>query len=211
MKLVHSSRNDIHGIADCHRIAFPSSLSSKLRHSFTQKMLMFYLDDPRGVLFHIEDGDKVVGYCGGIKTYEKGLHGSSTSIAQYSFNAMIKALILKPWLIFHPENLKRIPLIKKNILVKFGLKEQPIKLVSQNTQFQPSWGLVVIGVDPIFHGKGIGSMLLQEFEKLAKVDGVSKMNLSVNKDNSKAILSYSRNGWIVGEKNIDSLTMYKRI
>jgi hypothetical protein len=76
-------------------------------------MLMFYLDDTKGVLFHIEDGDKVLGYCRGVTTYEKGLCGSSTSMAQYSFNKMIKALILKPWLIFHSENLKRIPLIKK--------------------------------------------------------------------------------------------------
>ncbi len=36
------------------------------------------------------------------------------------------------------------------------------------------------------------------------------MNLSLNKDNSKAILSYSRNRWKEGEKNFDSLTIYKK-
>lgn len=73
---------------------------------------------------------------------------------------MIKALILKPWPIFHSENFKRIPLIKKNILIKFGLNKKSIRSLDQSTQFEPSWGLVIICVDPVFHGKGIGSMLL---------------------------------------------------
>jgi ribosomal protein S18 acetylase RimI-like enzyme len=162
-------------------------------------------------LFHVEYENEIVGYCGAIKTKMPGLEGSSTSMAQYSFKAMIKALILKPWLIFHPENLKRVPLIKKNILLKLGLKKKNKLSVQSNEDFVPFWGLVVIGVDPAFQGKGIGSLLLQEFEKLAKKDGVTRINLSVKKENSKAIKSYERNGWQILSSNLDSLTMYKNI
>jgi ribosomal protein S18 acetylase RimI-like enzyme len=211
MNCVLSSTKDIIKISSCHRNAFSSSLSSKLHPSFTQKMLSWYLDDPRGVLFHVEYENVIVGYCGAIKTKISGLEGSSTSMAQYSFKAMLKALALKPWLIFHEENLKRIPLIKKNILLKLGLKQKNKLSVQSNEDFVPFWGLVVIGVDPAFQGKGIGSILLQEFEKLAKEDGVTRINLSVKKENSKAIKSYERNGWQILSSNLDSLTMYKNI
>jgi ribosomal protein S18 acetylase RimI-like enzyme len=95
--------------------------------------------------------------------------------------------------------------------LKLGLKQKNKLSVQSNEDFVPFWGLVVIGVDPAFQGKGIGSILLQEFEKLAKEDGVTRINLSVKKENSKAIKSYERNGWQILSSNLDSLTMYKNI
>lgn len=211
MKIEKSTSNDLLQIALCHRRAFPESLSSQLHKPFTMKMLSWYLEDDRGVLFHVQDDDAIVGYCGAIRTISPGLPGSSTSMAQYSFKAIIKALILKPWLIFHSENMKRIPLIKKNILLKLGVNNNKNNHSSKSELFIPYWGLVVIGVDPAFQGKGIGSLLLQEFEKLAKEDGVTRINLSVKKENSKAIKSYERNGWQILSSNLDSFTMYKNI
>jgi len=202
---------DLKRVAICHRKAFPESLSSKLRIEFTEKMLSWYIDDPRGVLFHFENGEKVVGYCGAIKTKVQGLEGSSSSMAQYSFNAMLKALLLKPWLIFHKENFKRIPLIKKNILMKLGFRFNNLISVDNFDAFVPYWGLVVIGVDFAYQGKGYGSLLLQEFEKLAKDDNVSKIFLSVKKENTNAIKSYKRNGWQMSSFNFDSLIMHKNI
>lgn len=211
MKIVKSTVNDLSKIALCHRKAFSESLSSQLHKPFTMKMLSWYLDDDRGVLFHVQDDEAIVGYCGAIRTHSPGLPGSSTSMAQYSFKAMLNALALKPWLIFHPENLKRIPHIKRNILWKLGLKKKNKLSVQSNEDFVPFWGLVVIGVDPAYQGKGIGSMLLQEFERLAKQDGVPRINLSVKKENNKAIKSYERNGWQILSSNLDSLTMYKNL
>jgi GNAT superfamily N-acetyltransferase len=211
MNFVKSSINDIVNIAQCHKSAFPKSLSAKLDISFTEKMLTWYLDDERGELFHFEKDNKIIGYYGAIKLKNPNLNGSSTSIAQYSFNTMLKALALKPWLIFHEENLKRIPLIKRNILIKLGFKKNKKFSNQPNVDFIPSWGLVVIGVDPAFHGNGFGSLLLQDFEKKAKHDGMTQIQLSVKKINSKAIKSYERNGWNFFSSNFDSITMYKLI
>ena len=97
MKIKKSTSNDLLQIALCHRRAFPESLSSQLHNPFTMKMLSWYLNDGCGVLFHVQDEDAIIGYCGAIRTLSPGLQGSSTSVAQYSFKAMIKALILKPW------------------------------------------------------------------------------------------------------------------
>jgi GNAT superfamily N-acetyltransferase len=211
MECSTSKVKDLRKLAECHRKAFPQSLSSKLQLNFTEKMLSWYLNDPRGVLFHIEMNNEILGYCGAIKTKLPGLEGSTTSMVQYSFYSMLKALAIKPWLLFHEENLKRIPLIKKNILLKLGLKQKNKLSVQSNEDFIPFWGLVVIGVDPAFQGKGIGSILLQEFEKLAKEDGVKRIFLSVKKENSKAIKSYERNNWLEYSCTEESKTMYKNI
>ncbi len=211
MKTVKSTSKDLSQLAVCHRSAFPQSLSSQLHISFTIKMLSWYLDDNRGVLFHVEHENKIIGYCGAIRTLKPGLPGSSTSMAQYSFKSMLKALLLRPWLVFHAENRKRIPLIKKNIILKLGIHKIASNSQVSNETFVPFWGLVVIGVDPSYQGKGIGSLLQQEFERLAKLDLVSKINLSVKKENKKAIQSYKRNGWVLTSHNHDSFTMSKNI
>ena len=72
-------------------------------------------------------------------------------------------------------------------------------------------GLVVIGVSSDYHGKGIGSMLLKEFEnKTASMD-IKKMGLAVRKGNEKALKSYQRNGWGISKEHPDYYEMTKRI
>lgn len=212
MNCTITSKKDIKKLAICHCKAFPESLSSKLHISFAEKMFMWYVDDPRGVLFHIEKDGEVLGYCGAIKTHRQGLEGSSTSIAQYSFKAMLKALLMKPWLIFHKENINRIPLITKNILLKLGLskKKRYTKAITDDS-FLPFWGIVSIGVAPPYQGKGIGRLLLDEFERLAKEDGVVQVYLSVKATNFQAIKSYQRNHWQEKTRTKDSITLYKKL
>jgi GNAT superfamily N-acetyltransferase len=176
MEIRLSTLSDLYQIAQCHKAAFPDSLSSKLSANFRMKMLSWYILDVRGVLFHVTEKNEVVGYCGGVITMLPGLPGAATSITQFSFRAFIISFMIRPWLILHPENTSRFPFIIKNILMKIRLKNH-IK-TTQNTQenFQTFWGLVVIGVIPEFHGKGFGSFLLQEFERLARLDKVVKFH-----------------------------------
>lgn len=204
--------SDLNRIAECHKSAFPHSLSSKMGNLFMKKMLSWYIVDQRGVLFHVSENNKIIGYCGGIIIKKAGLPGAATSITQFCFKTFIFSFFLRPWLIFHSENVKRISFIKRNLFLKMGL----VKNKNNNSQFplipfQPSWGLVVIGVDSKFHGKGIGSVLLMEFERLAKLDKVQKISLSVKSTNIQAIKAYEKNGWIKRSQNDDSLNMYKEL
>ncbi|WP_396161710.1 GNAT family N-acetyltransferase [Flavobacterium sp.] len=211
MKIVLTRKCDIKGVAACHRKAFPNSLSSMLHPSFSIKLLSWYLDNPRGIIFHIEEKGEILGYCGGIKTNSPELEGSSTSMAQHTFKLMVKCLFFKPWLIFHRENFNRIPLIFKNVLLKLGLIQKKKKSSIKIDNFVPFWGLVVIGVLPSHQGKGIGSHLLQEFERLAKNDNIKKIYLSVKKENINAIKSYEKSDWQISFFDKKSLTMYKNI
>jgi ribosomal protein S18 acetylase RimI-like enzyme len=71
-------------------------------------------------------------------------------------------------------------------------------------------GLVVIGVDPKYHGNGFGSLLLKEFERLAIEEyGINNLQLTVLANNAQAIRAYEKNGWQKGAQNGNSLNMHK--
>ena len=213
MNIIDSSKRDLTDLARCHRSAFPGSLSSKLGTRYCMKMLTWYIDDERGDMFHIEGNVKVIGYCGGIRHNAPGRHGSATSVTQYTFNALVFSFLMRPWLIFHPEIRNRLPFILKNI----GLKLKPTRPVKpvpaheSNPDFMPSMGLVVIGVDPEYQGKGYGSILLMEFERRAREKGFRRINLSVRKDNEQAIAAYLKNGWSAGSAGEEELSMFKNL
>ena len=210
MICITTKSKDLINIVKCHKSAFPNALSSKMGNTFVLKMMQWYIESDRGVLFHIENQNKeIIGYCGGIITKREGLHGAITSISQYAFKTFLKSYLFKPWLLFHSENLKKIPYIKKNILLKMGLyKSDEIK----NEKFIPFMGLVVIGLKKNEQGRGNGSILLCEFEKRAKkITNIQKISLSVKSDNFNAIKSYSKNGWKIGERTNESVKMYKLI
>lgn len=211
MEIRLSTLSDLEQIAQCHKAAFPESLSSKLGSAFRMKMLSWYIIDERGILFHVLENDIIVGYCGGVITKNPGLPGAATSITQFSFRAFLKSFLIRPWLILHPENISRFPFIFRNILMKIRVKKGINKTHTTQDNFQTFWGLVVIGVNPKCHGKGFGSALLQEFERLARIDKVDEISLSVKKENTKAINSYKANGWQVNSTNSDSLNLMKKL
>jgi ribosomal protein S18 acetylase RimI-like enzyme len=70
-------------------------------------------------------------------------------------------------------------------------------------------GLVVIGVDPKFQGKGYGSLLLKEFEKKAIDMNCIRMNLTVESSNASAIRAYERNGWKKDNEKDEHISMFK--
>ena len=206
---ITTKSKDLVNIVKCHKSAFPNALSSKMGNTFISKMMEWYIESERGVLFHIENKNKeIIGYCGGIITKQKGLHGAVTSISQYSFNTFLISYLKRPWLIFHPENIKKIPYIRRNIIIKLGLNKSD--KINKNEDFIPFMGLVVIGLRKDNQGKGIGGILLNEFEKRAKeIYKVKKISLSVKLQNINAIKAYSKNGWKIGEQTKKTIQMFK--
>lgn len=214
MKLQKSQLSDLPEIVECHKDAFPDALSSKQGSAFISKMMEWYISSDRGVLFHVYDEQsEMAGYCGGIITRKPGLLGAVSSISQYAFNDFFKAYLRKPWLLFHPENLKKLPYILKNLLIKLGLKKKVVQVsAKKETDFKAFMGLVVIGVKNKYHGKGYGSILLREFERFAEEDGgIKRIQLSVKASNSKAIKAYLRNGWQVSKQDDQTKQLIKEI
>lgn len=208
-KLEISTVQDLRGLAKCHKASFPNALSTKLGNGFIMRMLSWYILDERGILFHIRDEDQYLGYCGGILIQQPGLPGAASSITQHSFNTFLLSFISKPWLIFHPENLKRVTFIKKNLLTRLGVIDSSNSANKSEGTFEPTMGLVVIGVPSLMQKKGYGTKMLKEFERIAEENGFKKISLSVKPSNIKAISAYKKNKWVEGRSENDSLNMFK--
>jgi ribosomal protein S18 acetylase RimI-like enzyme len=59
----------------------------------------------------------------------------------------------------------------------------------------PSLTLFLIGVDPLYQKRGIGALLLNNCEALARRKTCASMGLNVELSNDRAIAVYQRNGW----------------
>jgi len=211
-EILVATHNDLGVLATCHRAAFPNSLSTAMGQNYVEKMLEWYLVDERAFLFFLEVDGQCVGYCGGMKNEGTGRIGSASSMIQHSYNHAVKIFIRRPWLFLHPEFFPRYKLAARNVWRRmkkwFGNNEKVVPI--ENLQHPESHiGLIVIGVQQKLQGKGYGSMLLQEFERISKDLGFNKMMLTVKSDNVQAIRSYLRNKWIVSKVEGKSTSMEK--
>ncbi len=178
--------------------------------TYLMKMLEWYLVDNRAFLFYIDENKKCVGYCGGLKHDGKVQFGSASSMIQHSFNAAVKAMLTHPWLLVHPEFISKYRLTIKNIWKRIARNKSTNPAIISNP-VAPHTGLIVIGVDPAYQGKGYGSELLQEFEKVSLQMGFHTFMLTVKSENAQAIKSYQRNGWHVVSNDGKSVAMNKDI
>lgn len=207
-----ASKQDLRMIAQCHRKAFPSALSSAMGIAYVTKMLEWYIASGHSFLFFIESGGKCLGYCGAIVNDGSLAHGSASSMTQFSFNAAVKAIFLRPWLLVHPEFLKKYSLVVRNIYYRLtpGIEK---KLVEQKaaTNAIKKIGLVVIGVDPDQRGMGLGSQLLNEFDRESARRNIYDLELTVKSDNFAAIKTYYKNGWVTASDVNGATTMRKKL
>lgn len=199
-------------MAVCHRKAFPHALSTTMGQAYVEKMLEWYLVDPRAFIFFLEQSGRCVGYCGGLLVDGQVAVGSASSMLQHSYSAAVRAMLKQPWLFLHVEFLKKYRLALKNSWRKLRkLLGAPVSSTAPRVPVQPHTGLIVIGVDPQFQGKGYGSILLHEFERQSMLRGYHLMMLTVRTDNVQAIRSYERNGWKAVLSQNNSTSMEKRL
>lgn len=211
MQVRVANKSDLLDIARCHQKAFPSALASQMGKGYLQKMFGWYLSSGHTFLLCIRSESMVIGYCGGMIVDGTLLHGSTSSMAQYTFNAAVISILLRPWLIFHGGFLSRYKLVARNVSTRLRAIGSGHKPRSASAQVEPHAGLVVIGVDPDFQGKGYGSQLLREFENTARAKGMMRLQLTVRSGNQSALKSYLRNGWSVKDVAGVSTIMQKTL
>jgi len=211
--LIDTKHNHLRKVAHCHILSFPESISSLLGINYVAKMFEWYLVSSNRFLFHIEIKGEIIGYCGGYMRLNEP-YGSSSGMTQHAFREGIMSLLSHPWIILNPKVIKNIFFLTRNIYYKFFPEVSPIMentTIDNNSRIKNLTGLVVIGVNPKFHGKGFGSVLLKEFERRAIQLNSGGMSLVVESGNSAAIRAYVRNGWSIKKTSKDSMQMFKEI
>ncbi len=195
-------------IAACHIACFPQSLATKLGTQYVEKTFEWFLDSPNRFLFHLAQGEMVVGYCGGFMPLKPG-DGSSSGMLQHAFKQAIAGIIKNPFLLLHPEVRVNYAFLWMNIKRRITGKAKPFKPVYVSKPFKQHIGLVVIGVLPAFRGQGLAQQLMGEFEVRARALQQDEMVLSVKKDNGRAIKAYTGVGWSTLEEHDKTLVMHK--
>lgn len=206
-----ASFSDLEKIVSCHRLAFPTTLSSRLGKTVSRKALEWYIGHDNQFLLWLEENGKCVGYVGGMISDGTQVHGSASSMIQHTFKEATLALAIRPWLWFHPEIISRYKLIAKNVYFKLIGYNRSMKNRKRHVHVEPHVGLVVIGVHPDNQGKGYGAKLLKAFEAKVFELGYKKMTLTVLADNQQAIKSYRQNGWVISQKKGKSVSMQKDV
>lgn len=198
-------------IAACHRLCFQDSPSTKIGFAYCCKTMEWFLAGSNRFLFHVVDEqNKVIGYCGGFCPEYTG-DGSASGIMQYAMSEAVKGVIKNPWLIFNKEVMAMYPLIFKNIYSKILSRKKKYPAAENKTVSDTRVGLVVIGVHPAFRGEGVFEMLMGQFEKEAVQRRISKMILSVKKENTRAVNAYKKLRWQVVKEHESSFEMIKYI
>jgi len=201
-----SSIEDLNKLSQCYINSFPDSLSSKLGSSYVKKMLSWYIENNNAFIFHIEDNGCCKGFIGG-SIENVNLYGSSSSMAQHAFYSGILSLLIRPHLFFSKKIRLKYNFLWKNILYKTKRKSPTRK--SNNKPV--SLGLIVICVDPDWQGKGIGKVLLDEFDRKGYELDINRLHLSVSSSNSVAISFYKKNGWVVKDELQGQINMFRTL
>ena len=206
-KIIDASISDLVLISDCYMRSFPNSLTTLLGKNYVINQLKWYLIDEENFLFFLKKNGKCIGFCGGMNNYGKRNYGSTSSMIQHSINHALKALLIRPWLLFNPKLYKNFTIVIKNIFIK--LFSYGNKKVVKKDKNQVQASLIVIGVHPKYQGNGLAKLLIDQFEMRAVRNGFAKAQLSVLKKNIKAIRAYEKNKWIVEKEVENSLNMVK--
>ncbi len=210
LQLYNSSHKHLDALAVCHAHCFPASLSSKLGIAYIKKTLEWFLVDDNRFLFHSEIDGNIIGYCGGFIPRGFG-DGSSSGMLQFAFKEAVIGIIKNPFLILNKEVREFYPFIFRNIKNKIFGKPK-IKVVDSSNQPRKKFtGLVVIGVLPAFRGTEVFPSLMNYFEEQSKIRNVLLLNLSVKKNNDRAIAAYKKFGWYVTEEHAKSFVMQKSL
>ena len=205
-----TSLSDIEQVISCYRTCFPNSFSVRLGDSYIKKNFEWYLVEDNRYLLHVCEGHKVIGFCGGFLPRYVG-DGSTSGMLQFAMREAAIGVLKKPWLLLHPDIMRMYPLLFRNVRRKItGAGDQTSVNSKQPTSgTKQRAGLVVIGVLPEYRGKGVFELLMKKFEEEAVARGAEELDLSVKKDNTRAVKAYQRSGWKILKDDKQNYVMQK--
>lgn len=187
------NQSDLPSVALLHAAAFPDSALTKLGLEAVRRYYEWQLNGPHDVdalgAFH---GDRLVGFC-----FSGIFRGAMSGFLQRNWLFLTGCALIRPWLILNPVFRDRVTLsmsILKRLLRQF-IKRRKTPYQSSSPKPPKSYGILSIAVDPNYQGLGIGRILMERSEAIAREKGFSEMDLTVNPQNEKAIRFYERLGW----------------
>lgn len=171
--------NDVESIVKIHEEAFPDFFLTTLGERFLCLYYGCMSKSGEALTLCAMDEGKVVGF-------------SSTALKSAGFNTrLIKNNIMK----FAVEAMKLLFTNPKSLVRLVNNFTKKSSDVEDNGNYAE---LFSIGVSPLCQGKGVGSLLISENERMIREGGGKRLSLTTDKDNNEsAIAFYQRNGYKV--------------
>ena len=198
-------------IAKCRIKAFPGSLSSKLGTKYVEKMLSYYISG-NNFLVYLEKEGECIGFVTGMVPDGDFLCSTREAI-DMTYKDILKELIVRPWLLFHPVIMSNLHLVVELVRKKLSgdVSNENKKPIKEETppEILHSVGLIDIAVSPDFQKNGYGNILLIAFEEQCNRIGKRRMHLSVKPENIAAINAYKKNDWQILAQTDKQITFIK--
>ena len=179
---------DLGGLTKIHLAAFPDSALTKLGKEAVRRYYKWLLEGPHqairlGALVNAE----LAGFCfGGI------FHGAMSGFLRNNRLYLSLCVLRRPWIATNPIFRDRIAnaliILRKN-------KHNPHPQPELNKPTTRPFGILAIAVDPRQQGLGLGKLLMEEAEQVARQQGFREMNLTVSTANHRAIRFYESLDW----------------
>ena len=183
---------DLPAIAAVHQDAFPRTVASRLGLEASRRQYESLMSGPYATAgLGAFERDRLVGFCFvGVR------HASDRDFIRRHAGFLIWRLCSRPWLLADAVICRRLGLAVTQLWAcRPRLRKRPTAEVGESKSAPASYGIQYLAVDPLFRGRGVGQNLVAAGESLAREQGFSEIQLSVETNNTPAIGLYLRMGW----------------
>jgi ribosomal protein S18 acetylase RimI-like enzyme len=191
------ARCDLDQIVAIHKQAFPNTFGSALGKSYLRAFYAWFLADSAALCLVAASEKRLLGYavgCQNARTYYEQLYGARQKTLVW---AALRGLLENPLALVRfrralPSILPRLAQIMSKRRAKLPQASATDALPAPEIDCA---SLNVIAVHPSVLGTQVATTLLQAFVKAVYERGVARIQLTVDKSNSRAIRFYEREGW----------------
>lgn len=196
-------RHDLDQIVAIHKLSFPDTFGSRLGKSYLRAFYAWFLTEPAALCL-VAAEERLLGYvvgCQDAHLYYNEFYGKRRKALLY---AALRGLIENPLALFHVRRAFPVILPFFTRILRRPL-DSPQRGAETMCDSEPQHAsLNVIAVHPSVLGTQVGTVLLSAFVRAAQERGATRIQLSVNKKNKRAIRFYEREGWqLVAETSLN--------
>lgn len=177
-------------VVQIHLDAFEESFLSKVGSVGVRKYYGWLMTPPNGCYaIGVFDAEQLLGFC-----YAGVFRNAEVHFIKENISFLCGQIIKEPSLWFSRILWERVGSSLAAFTDHFKPKSKE-KLRELDVVRKARYGILSIAVSSAHQGFGIGRMLEQEAEHIARINGYPRMFLSVNPENGKALSFYKSNGW----------------
>lgn len=194
------AHGDLRAVARIHRASFSGSRSTTLGTVFLRRMYRWFVDTEEGIAVVALAGTELIGFAAGPSQ-----GGYGRRLFRFAFPQAVWGVLTHPWILVRGRTWYLWRSYMKSFRPGAGRPKAPAPAGPRKAN------VASIAVTPAGRGRGVGRLLLEEFEKEALRRGCEMITLAVEPDNETARNLYESCGWRLFQQTAASADYEKRL